>query len=1097
LCARTTTLDSAVSRSPGESSALTSPAGSPRALLRAIAAAATLLAVGAPAARATEPETANFDARPQPRDAPPGERARESLRERLGHYGALSLDDRSGTLRSIGRLDGFLTPPSGRDGATIALAYVRDHADAFGLDAGDVDDLKLVGRSFADGIEHLSWEQRYRGIPAADAGLQAAVTGSGRLLAITGPPAADLAVRSTEPRVSAADAYAAARRSGGDPRPDVDVAARAGGAEKFTRFTDGGRASLAVYQSGDEHRLAWRLLAPVSSTGVYDVLVDARSGAVVRRMNHVKFAVNANVFEYHPDAASQVTVDFDPWLTSSTTLEGPNAHAFLDVHDTVGPQATGGFQLTPEAGSEIAPVNGGYEFPLSAVSSFPGDGCPETLAAMPTSACTWDPQTAGSWAVNKEQSATQLFYLVNTFHDHLRDDPDIAFVDGGFRHNPGKLLGDPNVGAPSDASDPVLAQALDGADKLAGLPDPTHVNNSNFLTLPDGNPGLMQMYLWKPPFGGYDGANDAATVFHEYTHGLSGRLVTDAAGYEALSTPQAGAMSEGWSDFYALDFLVAQGLQTDAPGVADVRFGRYLDNASSPLVRFQSIDCEPTSPSPSGPCPSAPGPAGPGGFTYGDFGKIDDGPEVHDDGEIWAQTLWSLRTELGVARARRYITEAMRLSPPEPSFLDMRNAIVQAAETLHPGEDWDTIWSVFASRGMGWSAATDGPTDISPHAATDVPPPLGSPRGAIAGTIEDELGARVSGVSVAVGGHDTGLDATDIRGVSGEAGTFLLANVFAGSYTDLYFRKPGYQELTTSVTVAAGETSNRSIKPLRRDYASAVSGGSVASFTGANYSASGCGPAQAIDDEKSTVWSTDADAGAQDLVIDLGRNLDLGQVRIDPRAGCGDPPESSLATYELAASNGPGAPFEAIASGTVGSLDARGYATLPLAGDLTGRRLLRLRAIAPRDLDQGGAGPFMDVSELEVTGTPTIDPTPTPTPTPSATPTPTPQPPKATPTVFDLKRLTASRKGVFKVKVRFGSTAPSGNARLRVLVGKRRFAEGRFAVRQSRTVTKTLTLNAKGRKAIKPGKSRKVTLELRLPNGQKLKKSVTLARRKR
>ena len=42
------------------------------------------------------------------------------------------------------------------------------------------------------------------------------------------------------------------------------------------------------------------------------------------------------------------------------------------------------------------------------------------------------------------------------------------------------------------------------------------------------------------------------------------------------------------------------------------------------------------------PMPRAPG-AGPGGYTYGDFGKIAGGPEVHADGEIWLETLWDLR----------------------------------------------------------------------------------------------------------------------------------------------------------------------------------------------------------------------------------------------------------------------------------------------------------------------------------------------------------------------------------------------------------------------------------------------------------------------
>ena len=62
-------------------------------------------------------------------------------------------------------------------------------------------------------------------------------------------------------------------------------------------------------------------------------------------------------------------------------------------------------------------------------------------------------------------------------------------------------------------------------------------------------------------------------------------------------------------------------------------------------------------------------------------------PEVHADGEIWGQTLWSLRKALidargtseGLSRVRAYVTDGLRLSPAFPTFLDMRNAIVQAA----------------------------------------------------------------------------------------------------------------------------------------------------------------------------------------------------------------------------------------------------------------------------------------------------------------------------------------------------------------------------------------------------------------------------------
>ena len=56
-------------------------------------------------------------------------------------------------------------------------------------------------------------------------------------------------------------------------------------------------------------------------------------------------------------------------------------------------------------------------------------------------------------------------------------------------------------------------------------------------------------------FRNINGGDDAGTVWHEYTHGLSNRLVTNDDGSGALSTPHGGAMGEAWSDWYALDFL--------------------------------------------------------------------------------------------------------------------------------------------------------------------------------------------------------------------------------------------------------------------------------------------------------------------------------------------------------------------------------------------------------------------------------------------------------------------------------------------------------------------------------------------------------------
>ena len=395
-------------------------------------------------------------------------------------------------------------------------------------------------------------------------------------------------------------------------------------------------------------------------------------------------------------------------------------------------------------------------------------------------------------------------------------------------------------------------------------------------------------------------------------------------------------------------------------------------------------------------CPGISGRTTPGGYRYSDFGRIDNGPEPHADGEIWGQTLWSIRSALvaahgqqeGLSRARAYITGGLRLAPEDPTFLDMRNAIVQAAWTQHGSDDWESLWNVFATRGMGWWASTEGPDDTSPEPnfdPTEDTPTSPSSRGTVTGRVLAEGGAPVAGATVAVAGHDSGIPGvTQLSSPTDANGRYTLAGVPSGQYPDLYASKAGYAQPTTALSVGGGATTVKDFNPFRRDWASLTSGGS-ATTDGPNFAADGCGPAQAVDDNKDTVWSTTADEGPHNLVIDLGRTVNVSSIRIDPGAGCGDDANAALKSYVLAASDGPGKPYEQIGAGTVGAADPRGYVTLPLSGDRAGRRLIRLTAIAPVSLSQDAPRPYMDVSEVEVSGTPVaVPPTPTPTPTPHA-----------------------------------------------------------------------------------------------------------------
>jgi extracellular elastinolytic metalloproteinase len=648
---------------------------------------------------------------------------RRSLRGSLGAPLVVEVERTTGTPRVLIRRDGFLTEPSNRRPAEVALDHVREHERAFRLDRNDLSRLKLVRRYRSEsGVTHLQWAQTYRDVRAFGAGLRANVDERGRLINIGGSPQADLAVDSMEPTLSPLDALLAAAR-GARQAVVPGLPGAADGPERNTAFSGGHEASLTLFVGAHRTRLAWRVLLRVDDLHVYDAVVDAEDGRLLYRADLVRNAA-ALAFDNYPGAPAggvQVAKTFsetgiDPWLTADTRLSGHNAHVYSDPNDVIDGRPP---DPSPAAAEEIGPSSPGawnYVHTARPPSAAP-QHCP------PTPGCSWSNfNTTFSWRVNRAQAGTQLFYFVNRFHDHLRDAPGIGFDDssGNF-----------------EAGDRVLAQVDDGASTDTGVfddfPACNYTNNAGVLPLPDGTPLLMQIYLWtsacSPGSTANDvnAADDAQIIYHEYTHGLTNRLVTDPAGFGALNGPQSAAMDEGFADWYAWDMLNADGFEPDSATPGELRAGKYVNDP----LRTQAIDC-PVGAGVSG-CPGSGG-AGPGGYTFGDFGKVFGQPEVHADGEIWGETLWDLRSRLvsdlgvaeGVVRARALVTDGLRLSPADPSFLDMRNAILQA-DVNRGLRDRDRIWAVFAARGMGLGASTLGDFDTRPVEDFTAPPPLPAP----------------------------------------------------------------------------------------------------------------------------------------------------------------------------------------------------------------------------------------------------------------------------------------------------------------------------------------------------------------------------------
>ena len=357
-------------------------------------------------------------------------------------------------------------------------------------------------------------------------------------------------------------------------------------------------------------RIAW-MTTVMSVSAPATQVVDAASGRLLYRNPLSSDAVgerSAQVFRNYPGAKRGgnyigVSLTGNGWLArGATKLQGNNAHAYSDVDDNNKASAS---EEVSRFDKRLVPfkIKG-----MSFCKDFP---------------CSWDPDKPFSWKTNREQNATQVFYFVNRFHDHLLAKP-IGFTEaaGNFENA--------NATKTGKAHDAVQTQTMDGASTDNGLPDGNHVDNANMSTPPDGTPPTMQMYLQHLPGTSYpDGdpfpanntGDEAVTVYHEYTHGLSNRLVVDVMGNSTLGPIQGDAMGEAWGDWYAADSLVSEGLEVDKKGKADLALFTY-DGAGASLIRTQGIDCTPSSPASR--CPQDPSSTTghKGGYTYADYAKV-------------------------------------------------------------------------------------------------------------------------------------------------------------------------------------------------------------------------------------------------------------------------------------------------------------------------------------------------------------------------------------------------------------------------------------------------------------------------------------------
>ena len=880
-------------------------------------------------------------------------RARSALKRGLGRQGVLSIDPLSGTPRQLLRTDGALSGPRGGERADIAQDFVRANRTALGLDAADLDGLDLQRRATTpDGLTVVHFRQLHRGIPAFDNDLRVAIDRAGRVLSVAGAPRHDLAVDTIEPSISGAEALVRLQRKV-DVERSLPVRSGPTGARQTTTFAGGDFARLVLFGGAGGAKLAWHVTYRATSTAFYDAVVDATSGAILFRQNLTKAAAMAEVYPNHPGAGAPVTEDLEDFglPAGSMVLDGAFSRQWADLDDdnNIDP----GEETTPSSGTD-------FVHPFTPYT--PGG----VAACTATEPCAWDTTNAttrlNTKTVNRLQNGVQAFYLVSRFHDHLETAP-IGFTNQWGNFQVGGTGGD----------DPVLTQTDDGVG-IAGGPDGNHRNNANMSVPPDGAPPTMQMYLFRDSitspfdFRSINGGDDSGVVWHEYTHGLSSRLVTNADGTSALGSAHSGAMGEGWSDWYASDLQVREGFKTDTVAPDEIDIGDYSD-ADPHALRSQALDC-PVTPVDSA-CPGGMDTGGAGGYTLGDFGKILDAPEVHFDGEIWGETLWDLRRAVGSDVAEKLVTDGMRLSPPEPSMLDMRNAILAAEQANGSGLN-DEVWDVFRTRGMGYFAAAADGSDTLPVEDFSAPPAPGAPKGTAAGVVTDSVtGLPLAGVRAGFGGAAPFVDETDA------SGRYTIPNMPAGSYPKLTVSETGYNTVVLrDVAITGNATTTRDIG-LERNWASLAAGAAVAD-TNDDSGAPDCGVAQAFDQSQGTAWSAvnpDA-AGPPDVpptvTIDLPATVDVTAFLIDPTSGCGDDPSASTGDYRVETSTN-GATFRTAVDGTGANAFTPSHLHQHNRRDPAGSsgddtNFVRFTLLSPQST--GGAGAdYIDLTELQVLGT--------------------------------------------------------------------------------------------------------------------------------
>jgi hypothetical protein len=172
--------------------------------------------------------------------------------------------------------------------------------------------------------------------------------------------------------------------------------------------------------------------------------------------------------------------------------------------------------------------------------------------------------------------------------------------------------------------------------------------------------------------GGVDDAEDGEVIVHEYGH-----AVHDAQVPGFGSSLEAGSIGEAFGDYLAVTVGLHEAEVNGWPVAADRTCVADWDSVSY----TRAPHCLRT-------------------LSENKHYPEDVQGEVHADGEIWSQALWTIRESLGTTVADRIIVNAQFGFAPDTSFAAAAKTTTTTAATMYGARQATAVRAAFAARGI-------------------------------------------------------------------------------------------------------------------------------------------------------------------------------------------------------------------------------------------------------------------------------------------------------------------------------------------------------------------------------------------------------------